>query len=476
MVELNNRHTFPRVLSVDALRGFAILTMVLSGVIPYKVLPAWMYHAQLPPPTHTFDPHLPGLTWVDLVFPLFLFSLGVAIPLALTKRIKKNETLIKIWYYILERGFLLGFFAIFLQHVRPHVLNPEPRIHDWLIALLGFFIMFGIFTRIPQTWNKKLRWGIKIVSWCSALLLLYFLKYPDGSRFSLYRSDIIIVVLTNTVVWGSIIWLLTRNNHLLRLGILGLLLAMRLANQSNGWISVVWNFSPAPWIFKIYYLQYLFIVIPGTIIGDFFLSWMKTPVSRDSGEKSWPPWKLFTLLFIYGAILLSCLIGLQSRWVWQTFVVCSGLSIISWIMVKHPITHSEQLLQKLAYWGIYFLIIGLLFEPFEGGIKKDHSTLSYYLTTTGLAIFLLSIFLIIGDILGNKKLLNLLIDNGQNPMIAYVGMANGIWPIFYLLSLDKILLKITASPWLGFLRGVFYTFILSLVVQFLTRKKIFWKT
>ena len=56
--------------ALDALRGFAILTMVLSGVIPYKVLPSWMYHAQIPPPSHQFNPDLPGLTWVDLVFPL----------------------------------------------------------------------------------------------------------------------------------------------------------------------------------------------------------------------------------------------------------------------------------------------------------------------------------------------------------------------------------------------------------------------
>ncbi|HEX4875511.1 MAG TPA: DUF5009 domain-containing protein, partial [Chitinophagaceae bacterium] len=61
--------------SLDALRGFAILTMILSGAIAYgNVLPAWMFHAQVPPPAHKFDPSIPGITWVDLVFPFFLFS------------------------------------------------------------------------------------------------------------------------------------------------------------------------------------------------------------------------------------------------------------------------------------------------------------------------------------------------------------------------------------------------------------------
>jgi hypothetical protein len=37
--------------ALDALRGLAVLAMVLSGTIARKTLPAWMYHAQLPPPT-----------------------------------------------------------------------------------------------------------------------------------------------------------------------------------------------------------------------------------------------------------------------------------------------------------------------------------------------------------------------------------------------------------------------------------------
>jgi len=102
-----------RAYALDALRGFAILTMVLSGVIPYGVLPAWMYHAQVPPPDHSFNPGLPGFTWVDLVFPLFLFALGAAIPLALSRRLEKGTPYRKVILEILERGFLLGFFAFF---------------------------------------------------------------------------------------------------------------------------------------------------------------------------------------------------------------------------------------------------------------------------------------------------------------------------------------------------------------------------
>lgn len=58
-----------RALALDALRGYAIITMVLSATIVTHVLPGWMSHAQTPPPDHVFNPLLPVITWVDLVFP-----------------------------------------------------------------------------------------------------------------------------------------------------------------------------------------------------------------------------------------------------------------------------------------------------------------------------------------------------------------------------------------------------------------------
>ena len=44
-----------RYLSLDFLRGLTIFGMVFSAIIPYGVLPAWMYHIQNPPPSHELD-------------------------------------------------------------------------------------------------------------------------------------------------------------------------------------------------------------------------------------------------------------------------------------------------------------------------------------------------------------------------------------------------------------------------------------
>lgn len=38
-------------------------------------------HKQAPPPDRALRPYISGLSWVNLVFPFFLFSMGAAIPI-----------------------------------------------------------------------------------------------------------------------------------------------------------------------------------------------------------------------------------------------------------------------------------------------------------------------------------------------------------------------------------------------------------
>lgn len=55
----------------------ANLLVALHGYM----LPVWKGHIQPPPPDHVLRPDIPGLAWVNLVFPFFLFSMGAAMPI-----------------------------------------------------------------------------------------------------------------------------------------------------------------------------------------------------------------------------------------------------------------------------------------------------------------------------------------------------------------------------------------------------------
>jgi predicted acyltransferase len=474
-----------RAYALDALRGLAILGMILSGQIPFgkNALPAWMYHAQVPPPEHKWVATLAGITWVDLVFPFFLFALGAAIPLALNRRFEQGEGKPKVGLFILERGVLLGFFALYVEAIRPYVISDHPSIKTWLVALLGFGLLFPVLMRLPEAWPAVWRWGIRAAGWASAVVLLALLHYPGGQGFSLERSDIIIVVLANMAVFGSLVWWLTRANLRLRLGALGILVAIRLSNMPQpleGWVSDIWRWSPLPWMYRLYYLQYLFIVVPGTIAGDLLWEWVRREEAERApvpGEpQAWSPLRFLGIGALMLGLPILLVAGLKARWLVPTTLTTFVLCAAGWWLMSKPANGIERLFHKLFNWAIYWLVLGLFFEPYEGGIKKDRATMSYYFVSAGCAICLLIGFSILIDVFRRKRWVQLLIDNGQNPMIAYAGINNLVIPVLALTTVNRFLASLVTSPWLGFLHGAIITLLLALSVSFFTRHKIFWRT
>ena len=72
-----------RILSIDVFRGFTIFMMVfvndLAGV---GNIPDWMKH---------MPADADAMTFVDVVFPAFLFIVGMAIPFAVKNRLEKGR-------------------------------------------------------------------------------------------------------------------------------------------------------------------------------------------------------------------------------------------------------------------------------------------------------------------------------------------------------------------------------------------------
>ncbi|OJU37877.1 MAG: hypothetical protein BGN96_03640 [Bacteroidales bacterium 45-6] len=122
------------------------------------------------------------------------------------------------------------------------------------------------------------------------------------------------------------------------------------------------------------------------------------------------------------------------------------------------------------------LFLGLCFEAYQGGIKKDPPSYSYFFVTSGLAFMALLGFSIICDFYGCVRSTKFLVMSGQNPMIAYVAGDLLIMPIAGLLGLTPLLHYFNADVAFGFLRGVMLTGIAVLVTMFFTRIKWFWRT
>lgn len=464
-----------RALSLDALRGYAIITMVLSGQIASGILPAWMYHAQVPPPDGIFNPAIYGITWVDLVFPFFLFAMGAAFPLSVGRKAEKGESKWNLSWGIFERYIRLTYFAIFIQHLYPWVISPTDQTPiTWMLSISGFILLFPMFLRIPGNIPNWLRRVIEFGGYGAGIALMLCIDFFQDRTFDISKSNIIILVLANMAFFGTLIYLFTIKNKWARIGVLPFILAVFLSSQTEGsWASSVFNYSPFSWMYQFRFLKYLFIVLPGSIAGEYLVEWMH---SSNSLNKNQNKDKTIPLLLIacIGIIVLN-LWGLFTRNLLINLFTTSAVLVAIYYLVKGN-DANRTLWRKLYVMGAYLLMLGLFFEAYEGGIRKDDSTYSYYFVTSGLACFALIGFSIMCDYFKWRWISTPFGMTGKNPMIAYVACSMFIVPLFRLVGIFDWLKYLEEDPWLGFVRGVILTGIAMLIAIFFTKIKWFWRT
>lgn len=459
--------------SLDALRGIAILLMVLSGSIAFGgILPGWMYHAQVPPPAHQFKPGLPGITWVDMVFPFFLFAMGAAIPLALVKR-SAVQPLWKTLLQIVQRYALLAFFSVFTMHARSWVMSAAPAFADQLLSICCFALLFLMYS-YKQEWQGKAAVILKVSGFILATAFLAL--YPFKNGFSFNQNDIIIMVLANMALFASLIWLFTQHKPWLRIGLLPFVMAVFLSGKdTTTWNSILYNWSPMPWAYKFYYLKYLFIVLPGTLAGEWLLNFtLEAKTGRSTIDKGKNLWLLCLFCWL---LLTGNLVGLYTRQLVANLFFTATVSalLVYWVKLQ-PDGAQKNLLTRFIHAGTYLLLLGLFFEAYEGGIKKDLSTYSYYFVTTGLAFTTLSSFTLMEQTPFFKPLIRFLADNGKNPMIAYTAGNLLLIPVLKITGGQKLLDIMGQQVAGAFLRGVIFTGIVSIITVYCTRKKLYWKT
>lgn len=457
-----------RIDALDFLRGMAILGMVLAAVIPWSASwPAWMYHAQISPPSFVYNPNQPGITWVDLVFPFFLLAMGISFPLALTAKLKEGHYR-QIVVGILRRGVLLLFFACSLAYFNASSLKGSTLLNQGT-ALLVFGSYFLVFIRWKQgPWQPFIFPGIGFVLIAA---LGYYHAQVLGYAMQKENANIILVVLANMAVFGSFIWLLTSDNWMLRIGVLAIYAAIWLTHDlPNAWTAELWNFHPAlAWFYKLGYLKYLNIVLLGTILGDILLK-HKGQLQANPGEGSLlASVSLLSILFISFHVITLYMRELPLN-------RCGHLAfgLLYYLLLRRK---PASALKTICGWGYFLVCLGLFFEPFEGGIKKDPSSFSYWFLTAGLGFVAYLCCAYITRVGHNFTLVKAVIRCGQNPMLAYCITAFFISPI---LTLTQLL------PWfdywsnlhpnLGILRTITYMFLVIFLTNYASVKKWYWKS
>lgn len=463
--------------ALDALRGYAILTMVLSATVVFGILPGWMYHAQTPPPSNAFNPNVPGLTWVDLVFPFFLFAMGAAFPFSVKRKIEKGEAKLKAIYEGFKRYILLTFFAIFTYHLAPWALTTPEASTSWWLALLAFALLFPMFMRIPLEMPKWAHSAIKVSAFILGGALMYYVDYKGYRAFDPHFADIIILIMGHMAGFGTLIYVFTLYNIKVRVYLLAILMGILLGSEMEGSINnAIVNYTPAGWLFRFEYLKYLFIIIPGSIAGEYLMASMINKVKEVSQPQTNNNLAAIALSLLCFGIILVNLCCLYNRWLIANLIINAVMLSAIYFLVRKCDSSFSDLWRKLFIAGTLFLILGLAFESFQGGIKKDPTTFSYLFTTAGLAFIALIFLSVICDYFKLYKICSFLIMPGQNPMVAYVATGLLTMPLLSLLGMNEYLGFFATSPFLGFMQGVLLTSMAIVITMFFTKIKWFWRT
>lgn len=465
-----------RVAAIDVLRALAIIGMVVSGQMLWNAeLPAFMFHAQLPPPTFAFNPEVPGITWVDLVFPFFLFSMGAAMPLALRRREEQGAGWKEVTGSALHRFVWLASFAIILGNTRMGLLGSAERWVAALATLLIWGLFFAMFVRVPKMEKSKNR----LLNWGGFVLLIgvtFLYKPIFGVEVSLHKSDIIILILASMALFGTLLWWLTRNSLPMRLVVIGGVALLKMASSVDGsWCQWLWQQTPAVWLFRFEFLKYLCLVLSGTVAGDVIHRALKgaSTVERSSDRRQ--AWLTAVLVALMVALIGVQMWGLFVREVGMTVLLSVVLCTVVGVVLKHLQTPEKALLKSLFEVAVVLLLVGLVAEPLEGGIKKDHATISYFFVTGGLASFVLIAALALELRFGIR--FRALEACGANPMFAYTASGYLITPIAVLTSLSVVIERFAnLTPWCGFWRGVLFALLVIAVTYPFTRKNYYWKS
>jgi len=143
--------TSTRVISIDIFRGITMAVMIfVNDLASVHGLSKWTYH---------MPANVDAMTYVDMVFPAFLFIVGMSLPLAVRQRLRRNPSLGGLWLHIALRSAALLCIGLILANV-DHCDRARMHFSPYLWALLGLggaILLWNVYTGLRRNVVLSLR-------------------------------------------------------------------------------------------------------------------------------------------------------------------------------------------------------------------------------------------------------------------------------------------------------------------------------
>src|SRR5215203_876993 len=166
-----------RVTSIDIVRALTMVLMIfVNDLWSLKNIPAWLEHVER---------GVDGIGLADVVFPAFLFIVGLSLPFAIDNRRKKGDTEWQLVMHVLTRTVALLVMGLFL--VNGETINAAAMgIPKWLwypLSCLSFILIWNVY---PKTAKRTLVYAAKAIGIITLITLaIVYRGGEDGSaRFA----------------------------------------------------------------------------------------------------------------------------------------------------------------------------------------------------------------------------------------------------------------------------------------------------
>lgn len=309
-----------RISSIDILRALIMVLMIfVNDLWSLKDIPGWLEHTAAAED---------GMGLADIVFPAFLFIVGMSVPLAINNRRSKGDNNTKIFLHILERGVALLVMGLFL--VNGEYLNAAATgISRGVWNILACLAFIGIWNSWPKTTNPWVKRIIKTVSIGILLVLAFICRGGEGDnvqRFSAYWWGILGLI-GWAYMMGAIIVLLTGNKNSIIAICWALFLGICIASHAG----LLENEVVGTIIGPLGVGGHVALVLGGTITTNIFFHY----------HKQQQPGKMMGLLLLIAIALFGLGVLLRPYWgiskirVTPSWVlICSAITIVIFLLVN----------------------------------------------------------------------------------------------------------------------------------------------
>ncbi len=337
-----------RLASIDVFRGITILAMIfVNDVAGVSGIPAWMKH--VPASEH-------GMTFVDVVFPAFLFIVGMSIPFALAAREKRGESVFQRWQHILLRTLALLVLGVFMVNTEGGNYSESGmlmNIYPWSILLYCFAIL--IWNQYPRSVEKKnLYRGLQILGIVGLIVLFLLYRGGDGSEMMRPHWWGILGLIGWAYLYACIVYDVSRRSFVAVVSMIALFICLYMGLRADG------------------------LLLPGG------LNWLK----GQGGN------------FSHAAIVLA------------------GTALSLLIRNRNPKTEYVNILTQILFMAALLAIAGYMLEPFYG-IQKNAASPTWSLYSAAICTILFAALYGLMDIKGWVSWANFLRPAGANALLIY---------------------------------------------------------